>query len=77
MSSNFLLIIVLLLIVVTNFMIVLIIKKHIVKISKYSLIREDERDLQMKLKWESSLYRVINICNIVTLIGGLMGIYFY
>ena len=76
MSSNFLLIIVLLLIVVTNFMIVLIIKKHIVKISKYSLIREDERDLQVKLKWESSLYRVINICNIVTLIGGLMGIYF-
>lgn len=76
MSSNFILIIVLLLIVVINFMIVLIIKKHIVKISKYSLIREDERDLQVKLKWESSLYRVINICNIVTLIGGLMGIYF-
>lgn len=70
MSSNVILITFLVLIVATNFIFVLF-KKHILK--KESISAEDSIVQEEQI---NKFYKLMNIGNIITLIGGLVGVYF-
>lgn len=73
MSTNYVLIIVLLLIVVTNNIVVLFMRKHPEKVSGIFLNKDNNK---FQREWIRLLYKIIFSCNIITLIGGVIGIYY-
>ena len=73
MNSNFILIIVLLLIVATNIVMVFFIRKNPAKILGSNLNGDDYK---IKIEWVKLLCKMIFVCNIIILIGGIVSIYY-
>lgn len=73
MNSNFILIIVLLLIVATNIVMVFFIRKNPAKILGFNLNGDDYK---IKIEWVKLLCKMIFVCNIIILIGGIVSIYY-